>query len=145
MVFYAHIIRQDTTESLQVHGSGYKEMTLISNAKAEKLNKRCVKIQQNSLDVDWFCHEMAQKLCAVAGKTYWYCNDYDVEVVDFDPVAGDVICVAVVLVTATYVTQKVVVPASASTSMPCQISSLQVVIIPQLCILWKPCLKLKGF
>ena len=109
-------------------------MTLISNAKAEKLNKRCVKIQQNSLDVDWFCHEMAQKLCAVAGKTYWYCNDYDVEVVDFDPVAGDVICVAVVLVTATYVTQKVVVPASASTSMPCQISSLQVVIIPQLCI-----------
>ena len=77
---------------------------------------------------------MAQKLCAVAGKTYWYCNDYDVEVVDFDPVAGDVICVAVVLVTATYVTQKVVVPASASTSMPCQISSLQVVIIPQLCV-----------
>ena len=64
---------------LEVHGAGYKEMTLISNAKAEKLNKRCVKTQQNSLDVDWFCHEMAQKLCAAAGKTYWYCNDYDVE------------------------------------------------------------------
>ena len=47
---------------LEVHGAGYKELTLISNAKAEKINKRCVKIQQNSLDVDWFCHEMAQKV-----------------------------------------------------------------------------------
>merc|ERR550534_1936393 len=35
---------------LEVHGAGYKELSLISNAKAEKINKRCVKIQQNSLD-----------------------------------------------------------------------------------------------
>ena len=56
------------------------------------------------------------QLCAAAGKTYWYCNDYDVEVVDFDPVSGDVICVAVVLVTATYVTQKLSMPAAATAS-----------------------------
>ena len=33
---------------------------------------------------------MAQKLCAAAGKKYWYCNDYDVEMVDFDPESGEV-------------------------------------------------------
>ena len=100
---------------LEVHGAGYQALTMISNLKAEKLNKKCVKVQQNSLDVDWFCHDMAQKLCAAAGKKYWYCNDYDVEVVDLDPASGDVICVAVVLVTATF----------ASDSQSVQISALQ--------------------
>ena len=33
---------------------------------------------------------MAQKLCAAAGKKYWFCNDYDVEMVDFDPDSGEV-------------------------------------------------------
>ena len=57
-------------------------MAMISNAKAEKLNAKCCKVAQYSMDVELFCHTMAQKLCAAAGKKYWFCNDYDVELVD---------------------------------------------------------------
>ena len=67
---------------LEVHGSGYQAMAMISNAKAEKINAKCCKVAQYSMDVELFCHTMAQKLCASAGKKYWFCNDYDVELVD---------------------------------------------------------------
>ena len=40
--------------------------------------------------MELLCHYMAQKLCAAAGKKYWFCNDYDVEMVDFDPDSGEV-------------------------------------------------------
>ena len=40
--------------------------------------------------MELLCHYMAQKLCAAAGKKYWFCNDYDVEMVDFDPDTGEV-------------------------------------------------------
>lgn len=92
---------------LEVHGAAYQPMAMISNAKAEQLNGRCVRVQQHSLDVELLCYDMAQKLCHAAGKKYWFCNDYDVEIVDLDPVSGEVICVAVVLVMATVVTKKV--------------------------------------
>ena len=64
-------------------------------------------MSQHSLDVELLCHDMAQKLCLMADKQYWFCNDYDVEVIDLDPTSGEVICVAVVLVMATVVTKKV--------------------------------------
>ena len=67
---------------LEVHGSGYQSMAMISNAKSEKINAKCCKVAQYSMDVELFCHTMAQKLCASAGKKYWFCNDYDVELVD---------------------------------------------------------------
>jgi hypothetical protein len=96
-----------------VHGSGYQPLAMISNAKAGKLSnsgcagRRCVKVQQRSVDLELLCHYMAQRLCAAAGKKYWFCNDYDVEIVDFDPESGDIVCVAVVLVKATVVTKRV--------------------------------------
>jgi hypothetical protein len=82
-------------------------MAMISNSKAERLAKRCLKISQHSLDVEMLCHDMAQRLCSAAGKKYWFCNDYDVEIIDLDPYTGEVICVAIVQVMATVVTQKV--------------------------------------
>ena len=39
-----------------------------------------------TMDVELFCHDMAQKLCVAAGKKYWFCNDYDVELVDIGKV-----------------------------------------------------------
>ena len=42
------------------------------------------------MDLELLCHYMAQKLCAAAGKKYWFCNDYDVEMVDFDSDSGEV-------------------------------------------------------
>ena len=71
---------------LEVHGSGYQAMAMISNAKAEKLTAKCCKVAQYSMDVELFCHDMAQKLCVAAGKKYWFCNDYDVELVDIGKV-----------------------------------------------------------
>lgn len=41
-----------------------------------------VLVRQVSLDVEQFCHEMAQRLCTEAGKKYFFCNDYNVEIVD---------------------------------------------------------------
>merc|ERR1712130_848848 len=90
---------------LEVHGSGYTQMQMISNNKAEKLSLPCVRIQQRSLDLEQFCHETATRLCARADKKFWFCNDYDVEVVDLDPTSGDVMAVAVVLIQAAILTK----------------------------------------
>jgi len=90
---------------LEVHGSGYTQMQMISNSKAEKLSLPCVRIQQRSLDLEQFCHETATRLCARADKKFWFCNDYDVEVVDLDPTSGDVMAVAVVLIQAAILTK----------------------------------------
>lgn len=97
-----------TVLALEVHGAGYQPMAMVSNSKAAKLTGRCAKVTQRTFDLDLFCHHMAQRLCAAAGKKYWFCNDYDVEIVDVDPESGDVVFVAVVLVTATVFTKKVV-------------------------------------
>jgi len=32
---------------------------------------RCVKVTQNTFDIELLCHDMAQKLCHAAGKKYW--------------------------------------------------------------------------
>ena len=90
---------------LEVHGSGYQQMQMISNTKAEKLSLPCVRVQQRSLDLEQFCHETATRLCASADKKFWFCNDYDVEVVDLDPGSGDVTAVAVVLIQAAFLTK----------------------------------------
>jgi len=90
---------------LEVHGSGYTQMQMISNSKAEKLNLDCVRVQQRSLDLEQFCHETATRLCAAAHKKFWFCNDYDVEVIDVDPTSGDVVVVAVVLIQAAILTK----------------------------------------
>ena len=77
----------------------------VSNSKAEKLSLPCLRVEQRSLDLEQFCHETATRLCDTAGKKFWFCNDYDVEVVDLDPVSGAVTCVAVVLIQAAILTK----------------------------------------
>jgi hypothetical protein len=62
-------------------------------------------VEQRSLDLEQFCHETATRLCDTAGKKFWFCNDYDVEVLDLDPVSGAVTCVAVVLIQAAILTK----------------------------------------
>ncbi|KAK3856712.1 hypothetical protein Pcinc_036975 [Petrolisthes cinctipes] len=85
---------------LEVHGSGYTQMHMISNSKAEKLMAPGVLVRQVSLDVEQFCHEMAQRLCTEAGKKYFFCNDYNVEIVDVCPSSGDIVALASVRVQA---------------------------------------------
>ncbi|XP_050712340.1 uncharacterized protein LOC126996160 isoform X2 [Eriocheir sinensis] len=85
---------------LEVHGSGYTQMQMISNTKAEKLNAPGVLVKQVSLDVEQFCHEMAQRLCTESSKKYFFCNDYNVEIVDVCPDSGDIVALASMLVQA---------------------------------------------
>ena len=44
-------------------------------------------------------------MCAAADKKFWFCNDYDVELVDVDADSGDVVAVAVVLIQAAILTK----------------------------------------
>jgi DDB1- and CUL4-associated factor 15 len=86
---------------LEVHGSGYAQMQMVSNSKAERLvsivkfmktasnwlcffvqKYSCVLVKQSSFDIEQFCHEVAQVMCGDAGMQYWFCSDYDVEIVD---------------------------------------------------------------
>nr|CAD7448144.1 unnamed protein product [Timema bartmani] len=90
---------------LEVHGAGYMQLQMISNSKAEKLMAPCVLVQQRSFDVEKFCHEVAEWLCEESGKKYWFCNDYDVEIVDVCPFSGDVIALAVMRIQATIKTK----------------------------------------
>ncbi|MPC27121.1 DDB1- and CUL4-associated factor 15 [Portunus trituberculatus] len=85
---------------LEVHGSGYTQMQMISNTKAEKLNAPGVLVKQISLDVEQFCHELAQRVCTEANKKYFFCNDYNVEIVEVCPDSGDIVALASVLVQA---------------------------------------------
>ena len=90
---------------LEVHGSGYTQMQMISNTKAEKLSLPSLRVEQRSLDLEQFCHETATRLCASADKKFWFCHDYDVEVVDLEPGSGDITAVAVVLIQAAILTK----------------------------------------
>ncbi|XP_059483029.1 uncharacterized protein LOC132201118 [Neocloeon triangulifer] len=85
---------------LEVHGSGYAQMQMVSNSKAEKLKFSCVLVKQCSFDIEQFCHEIGQVLCSEAGMQYWFCSDYDVEIVDMCPSSGDLIVIAFILLQA---------------------------------------------
>ncbi|KAF0312973.1 DDB1- and CUL4-associated factor 15 [Amphibalanus amphitrite] len=85
---------------LEVHGAGYAQMQAVSASRADKLALPSLLVSQLSLDMEQLCHKISQTLCAEAGKKYWFCNDYDVEIVEVSPDSGEVTVVAVVLVQA---------------------------------------------
>ena len=58
----------------------------------------CVK--QMSIDTEQFCHEMAQRLCSLAGKKYWFCSDFNVEIIDLCLETSDVVAAAYMLLEA---------------------------------------------
>ncbi|KAL0275124.1 UNVERIFIED_CONTAM: hypothetical protein PYX00_003083 [Menopon gallinae] len=80
-----------TALNVEVHGAGYSQLQMISNSKAEKLSAPCVVIDQQSLDIEGICHSVATTLCHVSNKTFTFCNDYDIEILDVCPRSGDVL------------------------------------------------------
>lgn len=44
-----------------------------------------------SIDTEQFCHEMAQRLCTQAQKKYWFCSDFNVEIIDLCLETNDVV------------------------------------------------------
>lgn len=53
----------------------------------------CASVHQMSFDIEQFCHEVAEVLCERAGMKFWYCNNYDVEIVD---VSTLVVCILLI-------------------------------------------------
>jgi len=98
---------------LEVHGAGYQQMSAISNARAvdealaagEGQGRLCLRIVQRTFDLEVFCYKMAQKLCHAAGRKYYFCNDFDVEMVASQD-DGEVVLVAFVLVSAAVFTRR---------------------------------------
>lgn len=71
-----------TALNVEVHGAGYSQLQMISNSKVEKLAAPCVVVDQQSLDIEGICHSVATTLCQVSNKTFTFCNDYDIEILD---------------------------------------------------------------
>ncbi|XP_019888706.1 uncharacterized protein LOC105283875 isoform X2 [Ooceraea biroi] len=83
-----------------VHGSGYVQMQMISNSKAEKLIVPCVSITQLSFDIETFSHHIADWICTRFKKKYWHCSDYDIEIIDVCALSGDIICLHIMKIQA---------------------------------------------
>ncbi|XP_029178991.1 uncharacterized protein LOC114946588 isoform X2 [Nylanderia fulva] len=83
-----------------VHGSGYVQMQMISNTKAEKLIVPCVSITQLSFDIETFSHHIAEWICTRFKKNYWHCSDYDIEIIDVCALTGDIICLHIMKIQA---------------------------------------------
>lgn len=78
---------------LSVHGSGYSQMHPVTSNKVEKLNVPCCVVRQDSLDIEQFSYKMAVIICKCQGYKFWFCNDYDIEIVDVCPLNGDILAV----------------------------------------------------
>ncbi|CAK9817821.1 DDB1- and CUL4-associated factor 15 [Anthophora plagiata] len=85
---------------MHVHGSGYVQMQMISNSKAEKLIVPCVSINQLSFDIETFSHHIADWICVRFKKRYWHCSDYDIEIIDVCALSGDIICLLIMKIQA---------------------------------------------
>ncbi|XP_076653216.1 uncharacterized protein LOC143359266 isoform X2 [Halictus rubicundus] len=83
-----------------VHGSGYVQMQMISNSKAEKMIVPCVSINQLSFDIETFSHHIADWICMRFKKRYWHCSDYDIEIIDICALSGDIICLLIMKIQA---------------------------------------------
>ncbi|XP_017893081.1 uncharacterized protein LOC108632797 [Ceratina calcarata] len=85
---------------MHVHGSGYVQMQMISNIKAERLIVPIVSINQRSFDIETFSHHIADWMCTIFKKRYWHCSDYDIEIIDVCALSGDIICLLIMKIQA---------------------------------------------
>ncbi|XP_020722905.1 uncharacterized protein LOC126925373 isoform X2 [Bombus affinis] len=91
---------------MHVHGSGYVQMQMISNSKAEKLIVPCVSINQLSFDIETFSHHIADWICMRFKKKYWHCSDYDIEIIDVCALSGDIICLLIMKIQASEISSQ---------------------------------------
>ncbi|CAH1395715.1 unnamed protein product [Nezara viridula] len=79
---------------LSVHGSAYAQLEMISNQKAEKLVQqgvKCAVVDQSSLDIEQFCFKAAEAICKMEGYKFWFCSDYDTDIIWMCPYTSDVV------------------------------------------------------
>lgn len=86
---------------MEVHGSCYSLMQMISEASAQKLNCPIVKITQNSFDMDQFTYYVANHVCEKHNKKYGVFYDWACELVSICKYSGIATCILAVHFTAT--------------------------------------------
>lgn len=67
---------------MEVHGSGYSDMQMISRMSYAKLRCPTVIITQNSFDLETFTFHVANHLCTINNKKYGIFYDWACELID---------------------------------------------------------------
>lgn len=70
-----------TSLPMEVHGSCYSDMQMISHASYQKLKCPTVTVTQNSLDLEAFTFHVANHLCTINNKKYGIFYDWACEMV----------------------------------------------------------------
>lgn len=60
----------------------------------------CVSVNQLSFDIETFSHHVADWICKIFKKKYWYCSDYDIEIINICALTGDIICLLIMKIQA---------------------------------------------
>lgn len=68
-----------TLLNMDVYGSGYEQLHLAPKGALPSMG---IRVEQKSLDIEAICQSVSTYLCQVANKTFTFCNDYDVEVIE---------------------------------------------------------------
>ncbi|KAL1116486.1 hypothetical protein AAG570_004958 [Ranatra chinensis] len=60
---------------------------------APSLNMMCAVVTQSTLDIEHFCYKAAESICKMEGFKFWFCSDYDTEVINMCPATEDMLFV----------------------------------------------------
>ncbi|XP_076353579.1 uncharacterized protein LOC143248774 isoform X1 [Tachypleus tridentatus] len=86
---------------LEVHGTTYQPLESGFKGNIMAQDELIVAVRQVAFDIEQFAHEMAQRLCAEAGRKYLAFNDYDVQVIDLCPESQTAVVLVLMLIQAT--------------------------------------------
>lgn len=89
-----------TILSLEVHGTAYKPLKMISKTNLQGWQGQSVIIHQLIFDIELYIHEMGQKICTAAGVKYLAFSDYDVQIIDLCPVSSIAVILVLMLIQA---------------------------------------------
>uniref|UniRef100_A0A182JVS0 DDB1- and CUL4-associated factor 15 WD40 repeat-containing domain-containing protein n=1 Tax=Anopheles christyi TaxID=43041 RepID=A0A182JVS0_9DIPT len=85
---------------MEVHGSCYSKMQIISQASFNKLNCPAVVVTQNSFDMEMFSFHVANYICAQNNKKYGILLDSAYELTHVCPLTDTITCTTVLQFTA---------------------------------------------
>uniref|UniRef100_W8C9T5 DDB1-and CUL4-associated factor 15 n=1 Tax=Ceratitis capitata TaxID=7213 RepID=W8C9T5_CERCA len=89
-----------TSLPVEVHGSCYSEMQMVSQATYQKLNCPSVVITQHSFDLETFTYYTISALCQKNEKTYDVFYDWACELIRVCPLSQTIICLLMAQFTA---------------------------------------------
>ncbi|XP_065372425.1 uncharacterized protein LOC135964204 [Calliphora vicina] len=78
---------------MEVHGSCYSEMQMISKASYQQLRCSSVVIEQHSFDMETFTYYAISTLCQKNQKTYDFFYDWAYELINVCPISLTVFCI----------------------------------------------------